>query len=84
MQDGRFLDRLVRVGGGRRDRVRRVVLTEEGRVGARDRDPREGVEARVAAVEADCVCALSGQPRERLSGLSLCALAKSEARLGEF
>jgi hypothetical protein len=32
-----------------------VVQVKEGRVGAGDGDPREGVEARVAAMEADCM-----------------------------
>lgn len=55
VQDGGFGDGCVGVGGGRGDRVGGVVQVEEGRVGAGDGDPREGVEARVAAMEADCV-----------------------------
>jgi hypothetical protein len=55
VQDGGFGDGCVGVGGRRGDRVGGVVQVKEGRVGAGDGDPREGVEARVAAMEADCM-----------------------------
>lgn len=54
VQDGGLGDGGVRVGGRGRDRVRGVVQVEQVRVGTGDGDPRERVEARVAAMKGDC------------------------------
>lgn len=52
MKSGRLGHGSGRVRGGRRNAVRDVVGGEEGRIGARQWGPGEGVEAVFAAVEA--------------------------------